>query len=161
MQTSHDVVVVVVCFFCIFVSLGSPILEQAGWPSAASSQLASFYSSQKDALRGTSGAASAASVAPPLSSLSSISFPSVIDVAWRVDDYLKSDVLDAVRAPSFLVELTVQGPVTSVAAASAAGSAAQQDNGLQRIPFTCNFQQMQDLLAKLKDAQKQIQQRVE
>jgi len=146
---------------CDCFVLSSPVLEQAGWPSTASTQLLSLYSERKDALRGSSTAAAAptSSAVPSLSSLSSTAFPSVIGVSWRVDDYIKSDTLDALRQPSFLLELQAQGPAST----SRLGGAAEQaaDSGVQRIPFTCNFQQMQDLLAKLKDAQKQIQQRVE
>jgi len=142
----------------------TPILEQAGWPSSASQQLSQQYAAQKDALRLGSSAAiavaaasaggSSAALAPPLASLSSTAFPSVVGVSWRVDDFLRSDVLDGVRQPAFLLELQAQTPLT-------AEERAQGKEGVHTIPFACNFQQMQDLLAKLKDAQKQIQQRVE
>jgi hypothetical protein len=154
---------------CFFLSLCSTILEQAGWPSSASQQLSQAYAAQKDALRGTSSSSSSASAAasaassaapaalaaPSLSSLSSTRFPSVVGVSWRVDDFLRSDVVDSVRQPSFLLELHAQAPLT------ADEQAQGKTDGVHNIPFACNFQQMQDLLAKLKDAQKQIQQRVE
>jgi hypothetical protein len=74
-----------------------------------------------------------------------------------VDDFLRSDVVDSVRQPSFLLELHAQAPLTPEEQAQGG----KTDQGVHNIPFACNFQQMQDLLAKLKDAQKQIQQRVE
>lgn len=79
--------------------------------------------------------------------------PSVVDVSWRVDDYLRSDAIDAVRVPSYLISLTTLQPV--------GGSNSGGEAATTQVPFACNFQQLQDLLAKLKDAQKQIQQRVE
>jgi hypothetical protein len=136
----------------------TPVLEGAGWSSAAISEVVAQFGANKETLRGGAAASpsaaasaipAAASAALPLSSLSSTSFPSIVGIEWRVDAYLRSDALDAVRAPSFLLSLQTQQPGAPAGAAP------------QCIPFSCNFQQLQDLLAKLKDAQKQIQQRVE
>lgn len=139
------------------------VLEDASWPSAGVAQMSTLFTAHKDALRLGSASATASSsssapavagaAVPSLSSLSSTSFPSVVGVSWRLDDYLRSDAIEGVRLPSYMISLQTQQQ--------------QQSNGgpiegaTEQTPFACNFQQLQDLLAKLKDAQKQIQQRVE
>ena len=139
---------------CVCRSL---VLEECSWPSSAVSQLTGLYSAHKDAMRcgsAASASAAAASSVPALCSLSSTAVPSVVDISWRVDDYLRSDAIDAVRVPSYLISLTTLQPLSGSGGGAAEATTAQ-------VPFACNFQQLQDLLAKLKDAQKQIQQRVE
>lgn len=130
------------------VSEITAVLEDASWPSDSIAQFTQLYTQHKDALR--HGARVAATPLPALGSLSSTSFPSIIDVSWRVDDYLRSDALDQVRLPNYLVTLTTTNTAQP-----------NQTTQTNQVPFACNFQQLQDLLAKLKDAQKQIQQRVE
>jgi len=135
------------------------LLEECGWPSAETQQLATGYCEQKDALRGGAlAAAPSSSVASSLpssvnlSTLSTTAVPSVIDVQWRLDAFLRSDTVEAARQPTYIVNLSTNG--------NGHGS---NSNGSKEgnIQFACNLQQMQDLLAKLKDAQRQIQQRLE
>jgi hypothetical protein len=128
----------------------SAVLEEASWPSDAITQFTSLYTQHKDALR--HGASASSTPLPSLGALSSTAAPSIVDVSWRVDDYLRSDAIDQVRLPTYLVSLTTTIPASTNASQAPATTA---------VPFSCNFQQLQDLLAKLKDAQKQIQQRVE
>lgn len=130
------------------------VLEDASCPSDAASQFSTLYTQHKDVLRQGAASASAAAVSlPSLGSLSSTVVPSIVDVSWRLDDYLKSDSMDQVRQPVYLVTLTTTTPAQANGAASGPAT--------RPVPFECNLQQLQDLLAKLKDAQKQIQQRVE
>ena len=147
---------------CVCVCLsGSNVLEECSWPSSGVSELSGLYAAQKEALRsGSAGGAAAvpvgatgaaAAAVPCLSSLSSTAFPSVVDVSWRVDDYLRSDAVDAVRVPTYMLSLTVLQPQ------SGNGAAPQT----QQLTFSCSFQQLQDLLAKLKSASATIRQRVE
>jgi hypothetical protein len=138
-----------VCSCSPIESVCSAVLEEAGWPSASISQLIGLYAQQKDALR--SGSSTSSPPLPTLSTLTSTSAPSIVDVSWRVDDYLRSDALDQLRLPNYLLALT-----TTQAAVNGVPNTQQS-----QVTFSCNLQQLQDLLAKLKDAQKQIQQRVE
>lgn len=121
------------------------VLEEAGWSADFISQFNTLFAQNKEAIR--TGSSTSSPPLPSLSSLSSTSAPSIIDVSWRVDDYLRSDSIDAVRLPSYLLALTT--------------TSNDANNNNNQVKFACNFQQLQDLLAKLKDAQKQIQQRVE
>ena len=63
-------------------------------------------------------------------------FPGLVGVEWRLDNYMKSDALERVKAPTYFVKLK-----TRVA------GGAEKD-----VEFTCNFQELQDMLAKAKDA---------
>lgn len=132
------------------VRLCRSVLEDASWPTSSITHFTTLFSQHKDALRHGSSASS--TPLPSLVALASTAAPAVVDVHWRLDDYLKSDAADQVRLPTYLVSLTTAPPATAL------GS---QPPSTVEVPFACNFQQLQDLLAKLKDAQKQIQQRVE
>lgn len=71
---------------------------------------------------------------------SSEDVPHLVDVAWRLDFHLKSNSLEKVHEPSFLLELKV-------------------DNGPRResVQLACSTAQLQDLVAKLKDAAKSME----
>lgn len=68
----------------------------------------------------------------------------MVDISWRLDFFVKSDSLDAIRTPLYFITLKTQQP----------------DGSLKDVKFTCNLQELQDLLFKLKDAEKQVSSRV-
>eukprot|EP01125_Pyxidicula_operculata_P008742 TRINITY_DN2905_c0_g1_i2.p1 TRINITY_DN2905_c0_g1~~TRINITY_DN2905_c0_g1_i2.p1 ORF type:complete len:197 (+),score=54.26 TRINITY_DN2905_c0_g1_i2:89-679(+) len=63
-------------------------------------------------------------------------FPHVLDVNWRVDYLIKSSLLEKVNTPSFFIKLLTKGD--------------EENNN--EVQFTCTLEQMQDLVAQLKDA---------
>ena len=69
-------------------------------------------------------------------------FPHIVDVDWRLDYHVKSTQLSKVNKPVWLINLkTFPNDSTS----------------LQDVNFTCNLQDIQDLLIRLKDAIKQVE----
>lgn len=124
-------------------------LEDCGWPAGGAEVQAAarLYAQHKEALR--IGGTHAIPPLPSLHTLSSTLYPSIIDVHWRVDDVVRADPAappSALHQPHYRLQLTTTTP----------GSAATTE-----YAFSCTLQQMQDLLSKLKDAQKQIQQKIE
>ena len=71
----------------------------------------------------------------------SINFASIVDISWRLDYYVKSDLLEQVRQPVYFLTLKTQQP----------------DGRLGEVQFTANFQELQDILGKVKDAIKQVE----
>lgn len=61
----------------------------------------------------------------------------VVDVAWRVDYQVKADSLDRLNAPTFFVTLKV---------------AKHDAPSLEEVGLTLSQSEMQDFVAKLKDA---------
>jgi len=87
------------------------------------------YEQQKDAIR------------KALSSIGSVGGAShVVGLKWRLDYHIKSNLLEQVRVPSYMITLNTQQP----------------DGTLKDIQFSCNLEELQDLLYKLKDAEKQV-----
>jgi hypothetical protein len=80
----------------------------------------------------------------PRSTLASLgaSFPRIIDVSYRLDYYIKSNSVERVDVPVFFVALKVQQPT---------------DNSVRDVQFSASLQELQDLLAKLQDAAKNVE----
>jgi len=74
----------------------------------------------------------------------SLSFPSVVGFKWRMDQYLKSAALEAIRQPVYFLQLKTQQP----------------DGSTKEVEFAADFNELQDLLFKLKDAQNQVVKKV-
>ena len=67
---------------------------------------------------------------------SNLAPPSIVGLDWRLDYYIQSNSLDQVRVPVYFLDLkTTQG-----------------DGSVKDVRFSCNLQELQDLLAKCKDA---------
>ncbi len=60
---------------------------------------------------------------------------------WRLDYYIKSNTVERVDVPVFFVALTVQ----------------DADDSTRVVQFSASLQELQDLLAKLQDAAKNIE----
>lgn len=67
--------------------------------------------------------------------------PHLVDVHWRLDYYLKSNHVERLNRPEFLLELTTHAT----------------DGSTQPILLACTQDQLQDLVAKLKDASKSLE----
>ena len=65
----------------------------------------------------------------------------MVDVDWRLDYYIKSNTVERVDVPVFFVALTVQ----------------DADDSTRVVQFSASLQELQDLLAKLQDAAKNIE----
>lgn len=76
---------------------------------------------------------------------SSFHFPHVVDIDWRLDYHIRSSGIERIDEPVWVVTLkTVER---------------NGENG--SIQFTCNRDEMQDLLARLKDAMSAFQKNAE
>jgi len=72
---------------------------------------------------------------------STFNLPHIVDVDWRLDYYVKSKKLEKVNKLEYLLELKTQ----------------ENDGKEENIMFSTTVEQLQDLVNKLKDAQKSIQ----
>ncbi|TWW71104.1 COMM domain-containing protein 3 [Takifugu flavidus] len=66
--------------------------------------------------------------------------PRVNDVSWRLQHHIKNAHLDRVNEPFYTISLKTEN-----------------QGSLEDINFTCTVEQLQDLLAKLKDAAKSVE----
>eukprot|EP01126_Amoeba_proteus_P015221 TRINITY_DN1680_c0_g1_i12.p1 TRINITY_DN1680_c0_g1~~TRINITY_DN1680_c0_g1_i12.p1 ORF type:complete len:200 (-),score=38.68 TRINITY_DN1680_c0_g1_i12:86-685(-) len=62
-------------------------------------------------------------------------FPHIVDVQWRCDYVVKTNSMERLNLPVFFVKLKVA-----------------DDKSLRDVEFTCNLDQLQDLVSSLKDA---------
>lgn len=74
--------------------------------------------------------------------LGDLGFPELMGVEWRLDYQLKSELVEQARAPMYFVTLKYQ----------VGGGVAHKEQQL-----TCSHAELQDLLAKIKDALKQAE----
>jgi len=106
----------------------APILEENKLPDDKAKPFLSAYAQMKQEIRGILGR-------------TSFSFPQIIGIDWRLDLFVKSDMLDQVKTPLYFLTLKTR----------------QNDGSIKDVQFTCNLQELQDLLAKLKDSAKQVE----
>lgn len=69
----------------------------------------------------------------------SFDLPHVVDVNWRLDYCIKSDVIEKIEQPTYLVTLDVQGNGRSET---------------EQVAFNCTVDELQDFVVKLKDGVK-------
>ena len=67
---------------------------------------------------------------------SSFHFPHIIDVKWRLDYHIKSARIEKVDEPVWIINLKT----------------IDKDGEPKDVEFSCNREEMQEFLAKLKDA---------
>lgn len=73
--------------------------------------------------------------------LHGVTFAQLVDVQWRLDLDVRSSAVERSKAPVYFVALKTREP-----------------NGtLGERAFACSFQELQDLLAKLRDAARQAE----
>jgi len=106
----------------------APILDENKVPDDKSKLFLSAYSQMKPEVRA-------------VLARTSFSFPRIVGVDWRLDLFVKSDMLDQVKTPLYFLTLKTR----------------QNDGSIKDVQFTCNLQELQDLLAKLKDSAKQVE----
>ena len=63
--------------------------------------------------------------------------PHIVDMKWRLDYHIKSSTLEKIRAPMYFLAFHL-------------------DNGTT-VDFTCNHEELQDLLLRVQDAKKQVE----
>jgi hypothetical protein len=105
-----------------------PLLDDAGVGNAAIDVFLAQYATHQ------------AAVVKVLSQ-TSFAFPSVVGIDWKLDYLVKSDALEQVRTPIYSIALKTQ----------------QADGRVEDVNFSCNYQELQDLLHKLQDASKQVE----
>ncbi|EAL65512.1 hypothetical protein ACTFIW_001570 [Dictyostelium discoideum] len=74
-------------------------------------------------------------------SVTNFHFPHIIDVNWRLDLFMKSNAVEKLNTPVYLINLTTE----------------QEENVKGKVQFAATLDQLQDLVFKLRDAQKQIE----
>lgn len=65
--------------------------------------------------------------------------PHIVDVDWRLDYHIKSNQLEKVNEPVYLISLKTEVPGKT---------------DLEEVQFSCSLEQLQDFVGKLKDATK-------
>ncbi|KAG5201394.1 COMM domain-containing protein 3 [Ovis aries] len=70
------------------------------------------------------------------------SLPHITDVSWRLEYQIKTNQLDKMYRPAYLVTLNVENT---------------DSRSHPEISFSCNMEQLQDLVGKLKDASKSLE----
>jgi N-acetyl-beta-hexosaminidase len=104
------------------------VLEESKVPAERVKLLARAYEERHEAVRAV------------LSQIN-FGFAQVVGVTWRLDQLVSSDALGAIKKPVYFVTLKTQQP----------------DGSLRDVEFTCSLQGLQDLVAKLRDACKQVE----
>ncbi|GAM17463.1 hypothetical protein SAMD00019534_006380, partial [Acytostelium subglobosum LB1] len=74
-------------------------------------------------------------------SITNFHFPHIIDVNWRLDYFMKSNSIEKVNKPVYFINLTTE----------------REEGEKGEVQFACTLDQLQDLVFKLRDAQKQIE----
>ncbi|EFA76053.1 COMM domain-containing protein 3 [Heterostelium album PN500] len=74
-------------------------------------------------------------------SITNFHYPHIIDVNWRLDYFMKSNSIEKVNTPVYLINLTTE----------------KEEGEKGEVEFACTLDQLQDLVFKLRDAQKQIE----
>ena len=74
-------------------------------------------------------------------SLSTFHFPHIVDIDWRLDYYVKSNEVSRVDKPVWIITLKTYE---------------NDSNQIKDFTFSCDLQELQDLLIRLKDAVKQV-----
>jgi len=92
----------------------------------------SFPESRAEAFVTAAGRRAALTAVRAQLGAASFHFPHVIDVQWRLDYQLRSDAIERINAPLYAVTLVLADT--------------------SRVAFTCSQEEMQELVARLKDA---------
>lgn len=71
-----------------------------------------------------------------------LNLSNIVDVDWRLDYYIKNKDIDKVNQPCYIIKLKVE---------------LQGKTNLEEITFLCSFEELQDLVSKLKDICKTIE----
>eukprot|EP00051_Salpingoeca_urceolata_P035110 m.28233 g.28233 ORF g.28233 m.28233 type:complete len:254 (+) comp8786_c0_seq1:868-1629(+) len=105
-----------------------PVLEDCRLSAAQIETFTSSFASKKPEIR---------------ASLRKTAFglPHVVDVDWRLNYYIKNNVLEKMDQPRFLINLRTEAA----------------DNKADKVQFSCDMAQLQDLVAKLKEATKSLE----
>mmetsp|Transcript_19521 Transcript_19521/g.45624 ORF Transcript_19521/g.45624 Transcript_19521/m.45624 type:complete len:194 (-) Transcript_19521:64-645(-) len=105
----------------------SSSLDDCGVPGDRCKAIAKLYNDRRESTRGLLGR-------------TGFSLPHVVGAEWRLDFLVKSKHLDHINRPTFFVGFKTENP----------------DGTTQLIDFTCDREQLQDLVTKLEDATKQV-----
>jgi len=99
-------------------------------PAGIAKSAADLYSAAKDRLR-----------TELLAHVSSVRRPRIVDVEWRLDYYLKSNSVERINVPVYFVKLIT----------------VDSEGKPGKVEFTCSIEELQDLIASLRDATKQTE----
>eukprot|EP01113_Clastostelium_recurvatum_P022482 TRINITY_DN2684_c0_g1_i1.p1 TRINITY_DN2684_c0_g1~~TRINITY_DN2684_c0_g1_i1.p1 ORF type:complete len:196 (+),score=43.04 TRINITY_DN2684_c0_g1_i1:17-604(+) len=109
-------------------SVLSSVLEEHRVSSSRITYLSERYAALRGPLR-------------KLLSAISFHFPSIVDVDWRLDYFIKANSIEKINVPVYRIALKTE----------------EGEGQTGTVEFACSMEQLQDLVAKLKDAVKQIE----
>lgn len=111
---------------CSHLSICSSILEDCKFAPDRIDAFKTLYIENKPQLRANLGRVRS-------------SLPHIVDVDWRLDYYIKSNQMERVDKPVYLIGLKTEK---------------SDEVQTKEIQFACTQEQLQDLVSKLKDASK-------
>lgn len=106
------------------------VLDEVGVPDLIQAYTTGIYDKYRAKIR-----------ANVLAGASSVRRPRVVDIDWRLDYYLKNNEVEGISVPVYFVRLHTRN----------------NDGTPGKVEFTCSLEELQDLVAKLKDASKQTE----
>ena len=80
-------------------------------------------------------------------------FPHIVGVDWRMDYCIKSDTLAHIGKPVYFVSLQTEKNLKL----PEVGDVDVVESTKEQVEFTCNLEELQDLVSKMKDAVKQME----
>ena len=80
-------------------------------------------------------------------------FPHIVGTDWRMDYCIKTDTLGHVGKPIYYISLKTEKNLKLPESSVTEIPKMEQEN----VDFTCNLEELQDLVSKLKDATKQME----
>ena len=102
-------------------------LEDAGVPPQVAAAASSRYEKEKTSLRGVLGG------------ISGLRPPQIVDITWRLDYYMRSSVVERINKPIYFIRLETR----------------TRDGQPGSLEFAATVEELQDLIARLRDAAKQ------
>lgn len=119
--------------FLLKQKLPRQALETTKMAKSKAAFISKLYQMQKESLR---------------TKLSTVTFqlPHIIDIDWRLDYFMKSNKVEKANESVFFINLKTKTDRTT----------GQIGDTEKEVEFTCNLEQLQDLLLKLKDAEKSL-----
>ncbi len=104
-------------------------LEESKWSAERIKLFVAAYDQKRELIRSQ------------LATQSSFPFPAVTGMSWRMDYYMRSNLLEKVKTPMYFVQINTTNNKGQTGA----------------VPLTMSLEEMNDLLAKCKDMVKQVE----
>lgn len=90
-------------------------------------------------------------------STTGFTFPHITGVDWRLDYFIKSNSVEKINSPMYLISLETKTELELDQEKGIANVHLLKKETTEQVEFSCSADQLQDLLARLKDAAKQVE----